>query len=242
VIARLITSEVAGLRRSPVVWLAMLLVVGGSVVARVMAWVTRAIGHTELAAFPFVHAGMGWSDAAIPLALLAYLIVTSYSFGRDFEDGNIDLILTAPVSREAVIVARMLVIGAGVLVLCGLGWAADMATRAVLATSPLDPGQATSATAALGSAVAAIATLPLVAWASVRLRGVVPALGLGIGIEVVVLALGRFAVVRSLPWFLPTVLATGQSVSWLSIGLSAALFVGGMVATLRALRSVDLFE
>jgi hypothetical protein len=242
VIMRLIAAEVAGLRRSPVVWLAMLLVVGGSVVARIMAWITGAIGRTELGALPFVRPDIGWSDVAIPLALLGYLIVTSYMFGRDFEDGNIDLILTVPVRREAVVVARTLVIAVGVLVLGLLGWAADIATRAILATSPLDPGPATSAAAALGSAMAATATLTLVAWAAIRFRGVLPALGLGIAIQIVVLSLGGFAVVRSLPWFLPSTLAAGGSASVLGVGFSALLFVGGMALTVRELRSVDLFE
>ena len=64
-IARLITAEVAGLRRSFVPWLAMLLVVGGSVVARVLAWVTHAIGRTELGALPFVQRPT-WAGAMWP--------------------------------------------------------------------------------------------------------------------------------------------------------------------------------
>jgi hypothetical protein len=242
VIARLITAEFAGLRRSFVPWLATLLVVGGSVVARILAWVTHAIGRTELGALPFIQPDVGWSDVAVPLALLAYLIVTSYVFGRDFEDGNIDLILTAPVRREAVVAARTSVVAVGVLALCVMGWAADVATHAVLATSPLDPGSATSGTAALGAAIASIATLPLVAWAAIRLRGVLPALGLGIAIQVAALALGGFGLVRWLPWFLPKVLASGGSASLLSVGLSALLFAGGLAMSVLALRSVDLCE
>jgi hypothetical protein len=242
VIVRLITSEVAGLRRSFVPWLAILLVVGGSVVARILAWVTHAIGRTELGALPFIQPDVGWSDVAVPLALLAYLIVTSYVFGRDFEDGNIDLILTAPIRREAVVVARMFAIAVGVLVLYVMGWAADVATQAILATSPLDPGAATSGTAALASAIAAIATLPLVAWAAIRFRGVLPALGLGIAIQIVALVLGGFGLVRWLPWFLPTALASGGSASLLGVGLSTLLFAGGLAMTVRALRSVDLCE
>lgn len=241
-IARLLIAEIAGLRRSLVVWLAVLLVVGGSVVARVTAWVTHAIGRTELSAIPFMRPDMNASDMAVPLALLAYLIVTSYVFGRDFEDGNIDLVLTAPVPRDSVVVARTIVIATGALVLSLMGWGADVAMRAVLATSSLDPGAAISATAALGSAIAAIATLPLVAWASVRFRGVLPALGLGIAIEVAVLALGGFELVRMAPWFLPMSLAVGGAASWLQIALSALLFSGGMAATLRALRRADLYE
>jgi hypothetical protein len=235
VIGRLITAEVAGLRRSLVVWLAVLLAVGGSVVARMMSWVTHAIGRTELGTLLFLRPD-------IPLALLAYLIVTSYVFGRDFEDGNIDLLLTAPVRRDAVVVARMVVIATGVLVLSLMGWGADVAMRAVLVTSSLDPGSATSATAAFGSAIAAIATLPLVAWASVRFRGVLPALGLGIAIEVAVLALGGFTLMRTLPWFLPMSLAIGGAALWLEVSLSVLLFLGGLAATVRALRSVDLYE
>jgi hypothetical protein len=241
-IARLIAAEFAGLRRSFVPWLATLLAVGGSVVARMLAWITDAIGRTELGALPFVQTDVGWSDVAVPLALLAYLIVTSYVFGRDFEDGNIDLILTAPVRREAVVVARVIVVAAGVFALCLMGWAADIATHALLATSPLDPGPATSATAALGAAIASIATLPLVAWAAIRFRGVLPALGLGIAMQIVALALGGFGLVRWLPWFLPTVLTSGSSASLLGVGLAALLFAAGLAMSVLALRSVDLCE
>jgi ABC-2 type transport system permease protein len=242
VIGRLISAEVAGLRRSLVLWLALLLVVGGSVVARVTAWITHAIGRTELSALPFVRPDIRWSDMAVPLALLAYLIVTSYVFGRDFEDGNIDLVLTAPVRRNAVVVARTIVVATCVLALSLMGWGADVATRAVLASASLDPGSTASSTAALGSAIAAIATLPLVAWASVRFRGVLPALGLGIAIEVAMLALGGFAIVRLLPWFLPMSLAVGGVASWLEVSLSILLFAGGLAATVRALNTADLYE
>jgi ABC-2 type transport system permease protein len=242
VIGRLLSAEVAELRRSLVAWLALLLVVGGSVLARMLAWISHALGRTELRGLPFVNTSLGWSDVAIPLALLGYLIVTAYVFGRDFEDGNIDLILTAPVAREAVVAARTIVVAIGVLALSLLGWGADAVMRGVLATSSLDPGAATSAMSALGSAVAAIATLPVVAWAAVRFRGVLPALGLGVALQVGVLALGGIVLVRSLPWYLPTALAAGQDVPWIGVALSFLLFLGGLVATLRGLRTVDLFE
>lgn len=241
-IGRLIKTEVAELRRSPVVWLAVLLVVGGSVLARVLASVSHAIARTELRGLPFVPADMVWSDVAIPLALFAHIMITSYLFGRDFEDGNADLILTAPVRRESVVVASTIVVASGVLVLSLAGWGADAAMRAVLATTPFDPGSVTTVGATLCSAIAAIATLPVVAWASVRFRGVLPALGLGIAIEVVVLALGGIAFVRSLPWFLPTALASGGSTSWVSVALSTLLFAGGMAATFRGFQTVDLYE
>lgn len=239
---RLARIEFATLRRSFVVWLALLLVVGGSVVARMLTWVGRAVGRSELGAFLFINPSVGWGHVAVPLVLLAGLIVTSYAFGRDFEDGNIDLVLTAPVPRDAVVLARTLVISAGLLALWVVGWTADIATHAVLATSTIDPGAATSAAEILGAAVAGIATLPLVAWASVRFRGVLPALGLGIAIEVVVLALGGLAPVRLLPWFLPVTLADGGSASWLSIALSLLLFAVGLAATIRELRIIDLLE
>ena len=240
-IGRLIAAELAGLRRSMMPWLATLLVVGGSVVARTTAWITHAIGRTELGALQFLRPDMGWSDAAIPLALLAYLIMTTYAFGRDFEDGTIDLILTAPVRREAIVVARMTVIAGSVLALSVMSWGADVATHAILATSPLDPGTATPLVAALGAGVAAIATLPLVAWAAIRFRGVLPALGLGIAIEVLILALGGFALVRILPWFLPSALAAGGSASLLGVGLSAVLFAGGLAAAVQELRTADIY-
>jgi NhaP-type Na+/H+ or K+/H+ antiporter len=114
--------------------------------------------------------------------------------------------------------------------------------RAILATTPLDPGQAASATAALGSAVAAIATLTLVSWAAIRFRGVLPALGAGIAIQIAVLSLGGFELVQSLPWFLPSTLAGGGSASLLGVGLSTLLFAGGLALSIRELRRVDLYE
>lgn len=241
-IGLLIRAEVAGLRRSLVVWLAVLLVVGGSVLARTVTWISHALGRTELGGLPFVHADIGWTDVAVPLALLAYLIVTAYVFGRDFEDGGIDLLLTAPVSRDQVVVARTIVVASAVLALSLMGWAADVAMRAALTASAFDPGQATAASSAAGSAMAAVATLPLVAWACVRFRGVLPALGLGIAIQIGVLALGGFAVVRVLPWFLPMTLAAGHSVSWLGVALSTLLFAAGIAASLQGLRTADLYE
>ena len=210
-IARLIAAEVAGLRRSFVPWLAMLLVVGGSVVARMLAWVTHAIGRTELGALPFVQPDVGWSDVAVPLALLAYLAAQRRRTRYAVRFTNVDL-LASVVPRSA-------------------AWSRHLPAAAVLA-----------AVAALGSAMAAIATLPLVAWAAIRLRGVLPALGLGIAIQIVALVLGGFAPVRSLPWFLPMALAAGDGASLLGGGLSALLFAGGLAAAVRALRSVDLYE
>lgn len=241
-IGRLIRIEFGTLRRSYVVWLAALLVVGGSVVARALTWASHALVRSEIGAFLLINPSVGWSDVAIPLALLADLIVTSYVFGRDFEDGNIDLVLTAPVPREAVVTARAIVIATCLIALWVVGWWADVVMRAVLATSTLDPGAPTSAAAVLGAAVAAIATLPIVAWASIRFRGVLPALGLGIAIQVVVLALAGLAPVRLLPWFLPATLADGGSASSLTIALSLLLFAGGLAATFRGLRTVDLYE
>jgi hypothetical protein len=240
-IGRLIRAEFATLRRSLVVWLAVLLVVGGSVVARMLTWVSHALGRSELGAFLFINPNVGWAEVAIPLAVLGYLIVTAYVFGRDFEDGSIDLFLTAPLSREAVVIARMTVLVTALVSLSLLGWLADVAMRGVLAASSFDPG-ATSFVAVLAAAIAAITTLPLVAWAAVRFRGVLPALGLGIGIQVVVFALSGFATMRLLPWFLPVTLAAGGSVSLLTVAFSVALFLGGMAATFQGFRTVDLYE
>ena len=239
---RLIREEAVALSHSLIVWLAVSLVVGGSILARMLAWISNALGRSGLGGLPVIGGRVGWSDVAIPLALLAYLILTAYVFGRDFEDGTIDLVLTSPVRRDAVVVAWTVVVAGAVFALGALGWGADVVTCGLLGSSSFDPGSAIPLAVALGSTIAAIATLPLVAWASIRFRGVLPALGLGFAVQVGVLALGRIAFVRTLPWFLPTTLAAGASASWISIVLSILLFVGGLAATFRGLRTVDLYE
>jgi hypothetical protein len=239
---RLVSLEAGALRRSFVLWIGVLIAVGGSVLARSLAWIGHALAQSELRGLLLVNLAGSWGDVAVPLALLSYLIVVACQFGRDFEDGSIDLLLTAPIRRDALVFARGLVVTAFVFLLAVLAWFADAATCALLARSPFDPGAPIAPVAVLGSACAAVATLPLVGWACMRFRSVLPALGAGIGVEVVVLALGRISYVRLLPWYLPSAFAAGLDVPPVAALLSVVLFLGGLALALRGIATVDLVE
>lgn len=241
-ILRLFSIEAAGLRRSPLLWVTTLLVAGGSILGRTVSWVMHAIERSDLAELLAFVGDAGWANVATPLALLAYLIAAAYLFGSEFDDGSIDLILTSPVRRESVVLARTALLATWVLGLALLGWIADFGMRALLSTTQFDPGPVVSASAALVSAVAAFATLSVVTWVAVRFRGALPALGLGIGIQVVVLTLGGIAGVRTLPWFLPLSAAVGAHVSWWSVAMAATLFAAGFLATVFSLRNADIYE
>lgn len=238
---RVFSTELAALRRSPLVWLTVLLCVGGSILARTIAWISFALERSEIGEL-IVFGSTDPIHIALPAALLAYLLATTYLFGRDFDDGCADLVLTAPVRREAVVLGRLSVLAVWVLVLALLAWWGDYATRALLGATSLNPGATVGAGAALGSALAAIATLPLVAWAAIRLRGMLPALAVGIGIEVVGVILGSLAPLRAMPWFLPVTFAAGESASWLAVAGAVALFAAGVATAILALRRVDIFE
>lgn len=238
---RVLSAELATLRRSPFVWLTILLAVGGSMLARAVAWVGHALERSEIGEF-LIFDGIGWSDVAVPLALLAYLIAAAYLFGRDFDDGSIDFALTSPVRRELIALVRLTMLTVWVLALALASWWADAAMRAILVTTSFDPGTGIAGTAAFTAALASIATLPLVAWAAMRLEGSLPALGIGIAIQAVVLFLGDLVFVRALPWFLPVALAAEESVPWLVVASAVLLFALGVFMCLRELRVVDLYE
>lgn len=238
---RMLAAELATLRRSPLVWLTILLAVGGSILARVVAWVAHALERSEIGEF-LIFDGISWSDVAVPLALLAYLIAAAYLFGRDFDDGSIDFVLTSPIRRELIALMRLTVLTVWVLALALMSWWADAAMRAILATTSFDPGAKIAAATAIAAALAAIATLPLVAWMAMRLKGSLPALGIGIAIQAAVLFLGDLAFIRALPWFLPVALAAEETVPWLVVAGAGLLFAAGVFMCLRELRQVDLYE
>ncbi len=240
-IGRVLTAELATLRRSPLVWLTILLAVGGSMLARVIAWVAHALERSEIGEF-LIFGGIGWSDVALPLALLAYLIATAYLFGRDFDDGSIDFVLTSPVRREYVALVRLTVLTVWVLALALMSWWADAAMRAILATTSFDPGAGIAATTGFTATLAAIATLPLVGWTALRFKGSLPALGIGIAIQGVALFLGDLVFIRALPWFLPVALAAEEAVAWPVAAGAGLLCAAGVLMCLRELRQVDLYE
>lgn len=238
---RVLAAEFATLRRSPLVWLTILLAVGGSILARVVAWVAHALERSEIGEL-LIFGGISWSAVAVPLALLAYLIAAAYLFGRDFDDGSIDFVLTSPIRRELIALTRLTVLTVWVLALALISWWADAAMRAILATTSFDPGAEIAAATAIAAALAAIATLPLVAWMAMRLKGSLPALGIGIAIQAAVLFLGDLVFIRALPWFLPVALAAEETTPWLVTAGAGLLFAAGVFMCVRELRQVDLYE
>ncbi len=241
-IGRLLSIEAGALRRSPLLWVTVLLAVGGSILGRTVSWAMHAIERSDLAELLSFAREVGWANVSAPLAVLAYLIVAAYLFGSEFDDGSIDLILTSPVRRETVVLARTALLTVWVLTLALLGWLADVGMRGLLSTTQFDPGPAVGVTTAFFSAVAALATLSVISWAAVRFRGALPALGLGVGIQVVVASLGGISVVRTLPWFLPFGVASGAHVSWWSVAMAVTLFSAGLLATVGGVREADIYE
>jgi ABC-type transport system involved in multi-copper enzyme maturation permease subunit len=239
VTGRLFTGELALVRRSPLLAVTLLLAVGGTILARLVAWTGALLESSEVGEIVAL-AAFARDDLALPLSLLAYILAAAYLFGRDFDNETIDYALTAPIPREGIVTAKLLVLAVWVGVLASLAWIADALTRQVLVATSIDPGALSSLPSALLVALAALSALPLVAWAAVRLRGTIAALGLGIGIQLAALLLGGLAGMNMLPWRVPVVLAAGEPVSIVAIAGCVLLAALGAAACVIEMRRMDL--
>lgn len=237
-IGRVLRFEMVGLRRSPVLLLTVFFAMGGAVLGRAVTWLASLVADSEFQGLLYLDPLAG-HDIALPLALLAYVIAAAYVFGRDFADGTADVVLTAPVKRDAIVLAKLLLLLVWTLVLATLSVAADALTRWTFALSSVDPGAAPLLLWSLVAALAAFAGLPLVAWVALRFRGVVSAVGAGIALWAVSVALRGFEIGAVLPWNASYELVAGSAGVGAIIG-PMVLFGAGAFACLWEIRRLDL--
>jgi hypothetical protein len=236
-IARALSFEVAGLRRSWAVPVTALFAVGGAVFGRTVTWLASLLQASEIE--PFGLLGVSGTDIGIPLVMLGFVMAAAYVFGSDLAAGTADVVLTAPVKREAVLAAKLVVMLAWTLGLALVAAAADTVLRLALSVSAWDPGQPVTVAAVLGSALAGYATLPLIGWVALRFRGVVAATGAGIAVFAGAYLLRGYEFGAIVPWNAPyELVAHGADVG--IAAESAVLFVAGVAACAWQMRRLDL--
>ncbi len=238
-IGRLFTGELTLVRRSPLLAVTLLLTVGGTILARIAAWTGAVLERSEVSELVAL-AGLARVDLALVLSLLAYILAAAYLFGRDFDDATIDYVLTSPIPRESIVAAKLLALAVWIGVLASLAWVADVVASQALAATSIASGSAGTLLGALLVALAALSTLPVVAWAAVRLRGTIPALGVGIGIQLAALLMGGLAGMNLLPWLVPVALSVGEPVSTIAIVACVLLAALGTGACVIEMRRMDL--
>lgn len=194
---------------------------------------------------------MGLANMATWYAFLLFGLITAFLFGREFGDGVASAALTAPVRREHVVLAKMIVLALWILVLAVLGVVAQGLWGLAFG---LD-GFAWSAVGpvlvdTLSIAAIVYCTLPVIALVAVVSRGVfapmiASAFAFAAGMMGGLAGWGDW-----LPWAMPSAiggsflgavlpdLRTGLEAGQWAIGI--ALFAVGMVALLAYVDLADV--
>ena len=236
-ITRVLRFEVVGLRRTYVVPVTVLFAIGGAVIGRTFAWFRSLLQSSDIEGL-FLLDTLG-TEIAVPLALLALIIAAGYVFGRDLGDGTAEVVLTAPVSRESILIAKLLVLLVWTLALAVAAGVTDGLLYSALALSPVDPGATISFADTLKAGLAAFALLPLVGWVALRFRSVVGAVGGAVALFVAAFSLRSVGLGSLAPWNAPSGLVLGESSLALVVG-PLVVFLLGVGACLWQMRHLDL--
>jgi ABC-2 type transport system permease protein len=170
--------------------------------------------------------------------IMTFGLVTAYLFGREFKEGTANTLLTLPVRREYVVLAKMVVLAVWLLGLGALSILLMMGVGAVLGT----PGFAwTYVFKNAGDTLAAVsllyATLPFVAWFAMSGRGYLRPMLFSLVLWFSCNGLVTTPVSRWIPWTMPIHLV---GASWSPVAPSSlvpssyAVAVGVFLAGLAA--------
>jgi len=136
--------------------------------------------------------------------ILTFGLVTAYLFGREFKEGAAKNMLTLPIRREYVVVAKLIVLAVWVFCLGLLSVALTSVAAAVLGAAGFSWA---AVFASIRETILAIAplylTLPLVAWFAVRGRGYLQPMLYSLGVMMVGNALVQTPASRYFPWNMP---------------------------------------
>lgn len=136
--------------------------------------------------------------------ILTFGLVTAYLFGRESKEGAAKTMLTLPIRREYVVVAKLLVLAVWVF---ALGLLSVLLTSVATAALGVSGFTWAAVLTSLGETMTAIAplylTLPLVAWFAVRGRGYLQPMLYSLGVMMVGNALVQTSASRFFPWNMP---------------------------------------
>lgn len=237
---RVLKAEFLKLKGSSVLWISAIAVMAAPLLNSLVLSQARTV---------LWEGYMNQSAAFVAMLLGAMLfgLVTSYVFGREYAEDTLKTLLTTPVRRSAVILAKMAVLLVWSLFLVLVAWGASIPLGAMVVTEGFNWQAVTGALPVFViMGVLVYATLPLLAWITLLGRGYIPT----IGFAVVAAFAGLLAVASDkyggwFPWAIPTKFvisfrlpeATLEAHSWIVMG---ALFLLGLALCLWQMRRADI--
>ena len=136
--------------------------------------------------------------------ILSFGLVTAYLFGREFKEGASTAMLTLPIRREYLVVAKLVVLAVWVFALGLLSVALNAVATAILGVPGFSWAAVLKSMTEITAAIAPLyLTLPLVAWLAVRSRGYLQPMLYSLGVMMVGNALVQTSMSRYFPWNMP---------------------------------------
>lgn len=175
--------------------------------------------------------------------LLVFSFVATWVFGREFADRTAFYLMARPVSRAAVVTAKLALVGAWCLALTcwliGLSVIVGAALQLPAATPDL---LARGVTWVAGAAALMVTALTPVAFVASAARGYLAPLGTALGLMVAAQVASVLGLGGVVPWAVPAVaagLVAGESLA--PVGVASVLLTGaaGVGATIAWWRSGD---
>lgn len=189
----------------------------------------------------------GPQAAAGSWGILTLGLVTAYVFGREYREGTSQTVLTLPVRREYVVVAKLVVVAAWALALALLSAALLVGVVAVLGAGGFTWSAVLESFAdSVKVAALLFLTLPVVAWFAMLGRGYLPPMLFSLAMMMVGNGLVGTSLSRWFPWNLPVHLV-GASYMPVPLGgvtlgpvmVSLAVFAAGVGALMWRIDHAD---
>ena len=204
---------------------------GGGVFARAVA--AGAYGPTWANYLRIGLQGMSGS-----WGVLTFGFVTAYLFGREFKEGTAKTMLTLPLRREYVMLAKMVVLAVWVLGLGALSVLVTMGTATALGVGGFTWTHVlTSLTDTVAVTAALYLALPFVAWFAMLGKGYLPPMLYSLAVMMVSNGLVETPISHWVPWNIPLHLV---GASWYPVPpsslppgswvVAAAFFLAGLAA------------
>ncbi|MDI7246969.1 MAG: ABC transporter permease [Bacillota bacterium] len=239
---RVLTAEFLKLKGSPALWVSAVGVVSAPLLTGLlMGALGAAVGWAK-----FMNQSIAF---VVFLGSVLFGLVAAYLFGREYTEDTLKSLLTAPVQRAWIIVAKLIVLLVWSLGLALVAWIVSILIGLTVVSEVLSLGMAWQTMKWFIVTVFLVyATLPSVAWLAMWSRGYIVPIGFALVTAFSgLIFLGSNKYSKLFPWTIPTAYALsvrpdnpGVVLGASSWAVMATLFVLGAIMCLLHLRYADV--
>jgi len=247
-----VRTELAKLRRSPMVWITFAVYAFMITVAGCFQWMAMNPGTAERlglmgqkATFAFGGQPADWTTFLVFVVVIGGLgglimsaAIAAYVFGREYAEGTAKNLLALPIRRSRFVLAKTVVAAAWLGVLTAWMVPVTWLVGSVIGLPGLTPSLLVAAAARLfATAGMSLCCSALVAWVAVQTRGYFAPLGFAIGTLVLASVFGHTGWGPWLPWSIVGLYsgAAGPVTppGWANLAVIALTFLLGTLLTIR---------